>query len=1283
MAERRPPPDPLRDALARLLARDHGDLRPEDVADVLWISRLAGLAPLPRERDPDGSRPRLPDGADGCDPTADRDPGVPGGGPADPPTAGGPPEPRVRLYGLPAPGPGDPGRAHVVQVPRPPALTGVLDLSRALRPLRRWAVSTGPPELDEEATAQATGGAGRLIPVWTPAREPHFSVDLLVDTGATMAVWHDLASELYTALQVHGAFADVRCWALDTDRAVPRLAPFRRRYRTGVSGHGPSAAWQRPLADRFGRRILLVLTDGVGPAWYGDPLPDLLARTSRTRPTAALQVLPRRLWHRTALHTAPVEARASHPDRPGTAFRTEAALPGIPRGPRGSAERAAVSWLPVMEVDGTWLAPWAGSVAGRTSGWAPMLAAPLRGVRRPLLPPRDPGAPPSAADRVARFLSGASPRAFRLACHLAAAPLSLPVMRWVQQATVPGSGQQDLAEIFLSGLIERRDDPARPADPDEVVYDFARGVREELLAELTRGESLRVLDRVVARVSGRIAATFGGTLDFRALGAMLDEGGSTATGRPLPERSLPFAEVAVAVLRGAGGEHRTVLRRLEAAVGAGRRAAAGPPATPVRPSPVRRERLTPVRPVESPPDLPVMIGRKEELAALTRAVAASLGTSAASGVSSADGPGPGPAFVVVEGMAGMGRNRLVQEYLRRDGERHSFVHWINARRTDSLQDGLLRLWQALAPVGAPVGELPPLERLWETLAEHRDWLIVLDGVSHWPPGYRPDLPAPPSGPPYGFPTGGRGCVLATTDVLRWTHPRLTGIRLGRLTVQENLDFLHTVLGAGLDPLDARQRDGLERLAERMPLVPDRLTWSEVEAGLAHVARWSGRTEEAAERRPAPEAPAPRTGGPPLIKVARPYFFLSYAHSPRFGHGGPDPDLWVSRFFRDLSDHVTALTDLPNGSPPGFMDQEVRTGEVWSDRVAEALATCRVFVPLYSPRYFTSEFCGREWFAFAQRAAYHRARTSMEGEGIVPAQWVPVPPAQLPDVAVRLQSDFGSLGERYATDGLYGLIKLRSYAEQYEQAVYELAKRVVRVGNTSDIAAGRPADYRSSPSAFGTAGRPRGVLRIAVAAPAASTLPAGRDARHHGDGPDDWNPFHPESATPLALVAAELANRLNNWVVHSTLDAEVARVRDGSASAGPLLLLVDRWAFEVPALREGLLALDAAARPGTGAVVVWNQGDREERGGGGTLSLSIPRMIPHLMRGNPPADRGGTRGLENFGRAMSSVTEAIFQEYLRTVPVHAPAEGTSASRPRLGPPLPDRPPPSSGPAAPDG
>ncbi|MEV0188898.1 ATP-binding protein [Kitasatospora purpeofusca] len=840
------PAEGLAEALAGLLRQADGGPQPHDLADVLWIAELAGMLeppppppapPLP----PSPPMPPVPRPSAAPRPALTRPkstvvpwrssptppPPPPPRAPIGPaPTVAVPPpvspsavrpvtEPQAALHhrsGNPETNePGGTGRSggHVVRVAQPAALDGGLALARALRPLRRGVDAVGRATLDEEATAEATAETGILLPVWRAAQQPRFSIDLLVDTGATMAVWHRLAGELSTLLERHGAFADVRCWALDTDRPVPTLAPFHRR-RPGVPA--ARADWSRPLNDPTGRRILLVLTDGVGPAWYGKDLPKFLAGVAAARPAAALQVLPRRLWHRTALRTALVAARASVAGRPVPAFRSDAALPGIPPGSRGAQARTAIRWLPVLEVDADWITPWADLTAGRTSGWTPMLAAPIAGMPERQRPTRPAATPATPTEHVARFRAGSSPAAYRLACHLAAAPLSLPVMRLVQRAAVPESGQTDLAELFLSGLIAPRGGTA--TDPDEQVYDFRDGVRKELLAELTRTEAVDVLEHVLTKVSGRVAATFGGTRDFRAVARLVDGDEGDNGEVLLSARSMPFAEVAVTVLASAGGEHAALAARLAEAVSRTTRGETAARAPRPVPPPFRPEKLTPVRPVLSPPEPPRMIGRKRELAALAAAFASDR---------AAFGSPERPAVVVVVGEAGMGRRRLVQEYVAAYGERHSFTHWIDARSPGSLEQGMHRLWAALAPADELFGHT----RLWALLAQHQEWLVVLDNCCsderNGTPGIPLDL----------FPQRGRGCVLATTEEFTTGSAQgVTVVELGPLRTVEVLDELRARLDPAHSPDDPAQTRALEQLAHRLPNRPDILADMDLDAELA-------------------------------------------------------------------------------------------------------------------------------------------------------------------------------------------------------------------------------------------------------------------------------------------------------------------------------------------------------------------------------------------------------------------------------------------------------------------
>ncbi|MGW5849522.1 TIR-like protein FxsC [Streptomyces sp. NPDC055254] len=423
----------------------------------------------------------------------------------------------------------------------------------------------------------------------------------------------------------------------------------------------------------------------------------------------------------------------------------------------------------------------------------------------------------------------------------------------------------------------------------------------------------------------------------------------------------------------------------------------------------------------------------------------------------------------------------------------------------------------------------------------------------------------------------------------------------------------------------------------------------------------------------------RDGGRVPASV-QPYFFLSYAHTPRFGAGGPDPDMWVERLFRDLCSHVMALTDLPAGSDAGFMDREIRSGEGWSERLGAALATCRVFVPLFSPRYFASEMCGKEWFAFTQRLIHRSAISNEPADAIVPALWVPVPPAQLPGPAERLQFNHNTFGERYVTDGLYGLIKLRGYAEQYERAVYELAKRIVRVAESVRLESSRPVDYRVVPSAFGPPGSSAArTLQVTVAAASRHDLPEGRSPEYYGDSALEWNPYHPVSQKPIAYVAEDLVRSLNYRTTMASFDDEAGHFDSKQPPTRPEILIVDRWVVEDEHRRQRLAAFDQESRPWINVVVPWNRYDHQSRTKESELARRLEDTMPVKMSQGRAASRAAANGvanMETLAQILPKVVEAAAQQYLRHAQVYLPAGSTPTERPRLlgpmgmgGPPVP--------------
>lgn len=419
----------------------------------------------------------------------------------------------------------------------------------------------------------------------------------------------------------------------------------------------------------------------------------------------------------------------------------------------------------------------------------------------------------------------------------------------------------------------------------------------------------------------------------------------------------------------------------------------------------------------------------------------------------------------------------------------------------------------------------------------------------------------------------------------------------------------------------------------------------------------------------------------------PYFFLSYAHTPAWGSGAGDPDHWVHVLYADLVDHIMHLTDLPAGVPAGFMDREMRSGVGWPEKLSENLATCRVFVPLYSPRYFSSEMCGREWYAFNERIVHAKAVSGSTVSAIVPILWTGVDFQQFPDSVRHIHIE--RFGERYTDEGIYGLIKLNRLRDEYQEAVLRLAQLIVRVAHESPLPTGRPRPYETTPSAF----KPRGAsprhIHLTVAAPTRDTVPEQRDTRPYGDDAQDWNPYHSESAQALPVLAEELIRSLDYRVTVSSfddLDSEepMTPPGDGSypppvadddepAAHRPGILLVDRWAVADADRRRRLKAFDANSSPWVGAMVPWNRADLQCHGEEGQrLAEELERTLPNILdRGRHTDSRMAVNGLPTlkvFTEMLPTVVAHTTRQYLKHAAPHPPA-GPPTPRPRLLGPVP--------------
>lgn len=565
--------------IAGLLSGLWRDFNDEDLRDMLWLAPHLGAAAAaeapPGLRGKTPAQPAVPVGPEPGPPVLPR-PNQPRGSGRHQRDTGHDPAYSVHLPPLGASATEGGALAATMRAPTPAALADQLALSRAMRPLNRTVPSRHHVLLDEEATVNRIAEEQLWLPVLKPAPARWLELALVVDRYESMSIWRRPIAELQGLLERLGAFSDVRLWMLDQDANQPERLGVRRQ--PGAPLRSP-----RELVHPEARRVIVVVSDCLSPMWKSAAVGQVLADWARRGPVAIFQPLPQRLWAYS--HARPVPARL---------YAREPAGPNKYYGCGTQVDSRSVP-IPVLQIDPMWLTSWSRLLSASGTGGVDAMVlfagggavdggAPA-GDGQPAADGLAPGSPEVTADstppaqlaedprtaaarrrreaqqRLERFRATASPEAVQLAQYLSAAPISLPVIRLIQDVMMPGTSQFALAEVFLGGLLCRLDGQQSGIDPDELQYDFWPEVRPLLLRRLRKKEALRVL----RDVSDYVGARFGQARDFGALLAGADLHGDLLIG---PD-SRPFARVAAEVLRLLGGQYVETATRLSAALGDG------------------------------------------------------------------------------------------------------------------------------------------------------------------------------------------------------------------------------------------------------------------------------------------------------------------------------------------------------------------------------------------------------------------------------------------------------------------------------------------------------------------------------------------------------------------------------------------------------------------------------------------------------------------------------------------------------------------------------------------
>jgi FxsC-like protein len=381
-----------------------------------------------------------------------------------------------------------------------------------------------------------------------------------------------------------------------------------------------------------------------------------------------------------------------------------------------------------------------------------------------------------------------------------------------------------------------------------------------------------------------------------------------------------------------------------------------------------------------------------------------------------------------------------------------------------------------------------------------------------------------------------------------------------------------------------------------------------------------------------------------------HFFLSYARG--------DDDEYVQKFFTDVSRELRRRGVLDE--PVGFLDTDMVVGTEWEPELEEALCTCRVFVAIYTPRYFSRENCGKEWQVFNERMRRYEEQSGERPQTLLPILWVP-PAADLPEEARRIQYLGGELGQAYAENGLFRILKVKRFEDEYEIFLAKLVDKMIERSRQWPLPRAPRVGMAEVPNAFAWESQKPQVNHVWTAerGPAAAPVSPVRGSRHvhfmfavsrpedlpghrtqhqfYGDYPADWRPYLPDYTEPLSLLAqTSTATRKFTSDLLSVDENLFVRLDEARQHNQIVVLLIDPWAGESARFQELLSRYDNANEPTSGVLVPMSAADDETLEQQPMLTETLRGLFPRNVVRNDSMFRLGIGDAEAFETALSEI-----------------------------------------------
>ena len=405
-----------------------------------------------------------------------------------------------------------------------------------------------------------------------------------------------------------------------------------------------------------------------------------------------------------------------------------------------------------------------------------------------------------------------------------------------------------------------------------------------------------------------------------------------------------------------------------------------------------------------------------------------------------------------------------------------------------------------------------------------------------------------------------------------------------------------------------------------------------------------------------------------------YFFFSYKRVV----DGP----YLQNFFDELSKEVRGQLQLTNNDPVGFFDQKgIELGEQWEPTLAQALQESAVLVCAYSPRYFESEYCGKEWQVFQMRREEYQRFQLQNGAPnaelppvIKPVLWQKFT-AKVPPVVTDMQYTYGNPQEIQNEKGLRWVVKRSQFHQQlYTDYIEWLAGEIIAAAQLQLPELPNLPPLKQIPSAFTNEPQPL-VLPAQQQQPVAATASGNtkhvrfifvagnpkqfggqRQGEAYGERGSHWKPFHPK-------IDDRIGRLLQHFVSSQEIDFDSDIVDFGDDLVNVLqqayderkivVLLVDSWTISWDNDWRSILSeFEKNREPfyNCSVLVPWNESDLEIQNERDQIMQAVRDTFKQRANfwKNPVFYRDSITSLDDLYKAVSAALESIRSELHKRV-----------------------------------